>query len=313
MSLPNLEYGNFNRLLVSLGLLLVAGAGAGPYFLLKETGVLTISEEELSKLTPIARQTILDRQHLLHDLPGFWLIPATIALVGLSLVGVGSWRLLRKQGMEDEREGLETQRLRTLVLQEQTKDELVALSIDDAEEMLAEEGLAGVDETNEPTNNGEGQPIERDDPERLAERIRSTEEAVLDRFEAQCAGGVEMVRHVKIRGLSNHVVDALLRSSEHSTDALVQIKLLTSVNTARIGESIRQMMELIVRYRKEYADRQVAGIVVLVLEGEADTTARRQATLERVDDLRRQVRGEGILVEVLGAADVQAWVPPAFA
>jgi hypothetical protein len=306
VAIPNLEYGNFNRLLVSLGLLLVAGAGAGPYFLLRETSVLTISEAELKELTPVARATILDRQELLHDLPSYWPIPGLIAVLGLGLVSVGSSRLLRKQGQEDERDELENQRLRTQVLQEQSKDEIVAQSLDDAESIL----VAEASEPNEPEQAGHpSTPPRPSDPGALAARIRSTEEAVLSRLEASLEGRAEVVPRVKIRGVSEQYVDALIRFDSEQRDVLVQVKLLTTINTARIRESIQQTSGIVASYKAEYPDRAVLGLVVLVLEAQAYSPARKAAVLDRVQSMRDRVPANEVRVEVVAVDELASWSP----
>ena len=62
---------NFNRLLVSIGLIAIGLAVAGPWFVYRDTGVLTISTAKMATLTSGARATLIDRQHVINTAQEF--------------------------------------------------------------------------------------------------------------------------------------------------------------------------------------------------------------------------------------------------
>lgn len=94
---------SFTRLLVSLGAALVIAAFVVPGWVLRDTGTLKVTQLELTRLTPDARQAIIHRQHVAIDAGEWapWAIPITLAL-GVGLIVVGALRLLPQEKVERE-------------------------------------------------------------------------------------------------------------------------------------------------------------------------------------------------------------------
>ena len=109
--LPNIEYANFNRLLVTLGFLSIALALAIPWVLLGDTQILLVPESEITDLSTVGEQTIRERQAIYNRLPDFWAAPATLGAVGCILIFSGAIRMYSRQAADDEKADLERDQL----------------------------------------------------------------------------------------------------------------------------------------------------------------------------------------------------------
>lgn len=97
--MPRPETGSFNRLITSIGLLLLAAALVIPYFYYRSTDVLEISRDELRDLTPTSQSVIESRQTHVSELQ-----PYVLPVAGMLIVGgiiFLSWGGVRLRGAQD--------------------------------------------------------------------------------------------------------------------------------------------------------------------------------------------------------------------
>lgn len=106
--IPRFDFGHFFKFLSSVGLALLVAAVAAPWLFATASGLLTISQDDLSGLTPVARAVILDRQQAIRDVQA-WLPLACVLLaaIGLALLiwGLVGWR--KRQKVSDDAEDVD--------------------------------------------------------------------------------------------------------------------------------------------------------------------------------------------------------------
>jgi hypothetical protein len=109
--MEKVEYGDLNRFFVSLGLAVIAGSIGALWLFLKEPFDLGRTVDQLSKLTPVAREIILQRQEItaatLRLLP---YIAASSFVLGVLLIGLGVWRWIPSHRVQEQLQETELER-----------------------------------------------------------------------------------------------------------------------------------------------------------------------------------------------------------
>ncbi len=148
-SMPQPDTGTFNRLLTSVGLILMAAALVVPYFYYRGSDSLEVESSELRRLTPIAQNAIEARQNDIANIQPL-VIPLSAAtfIVGVAFLVWGGYRLRTTQD-RDDREA----EARTIIAEAGVRD----LTPQEKEDKIAEE--------NAPAPRADG---EREDTRRTA-------------------------------------------------------------------------------------------------------------------------------------------------
>ena len=125
------EYNDLNKFFVSIGVFLVGLTFLLPWLFLKESFDLTITVEELNKLTPSARSIIKNRQSIIGTFS--YVIPlVSIAsfVIGAFLIfkGIKGWRKL--QAILEERESLTNKKLSLEIVKLTEGEKLAKVSKD---------------------------------------------------------------------------------------------------------------------------------------------------------------------------------------
>jgi hypothetical protein len=99
---PQVEYGHLDKFVISIGLVLIGSAAAIHWAVLRETGPLTVTTDELAELTDVARAVLLERQDQLATIT-HWYQPfcVLLVLIGLACVVVGLLRWRPQQARAD--------------------------------------------------------------------------------------------------------------------------------------------------------------------------------------------------------------------
>ena len=145
--MPRADTGTFNRLLTSLGLILMAAALVVPYFYFRSTDTLEIERDRLARLTPTAKSAIEGRQNDIAAIQPF-VLPMALALIaiGVCLLVWGAYRLRSTQD-RDDREA----EARTIMAEAGVRD----LTPQEQEDKIAEEDVSPLAE-----GGGEGGQLE---------------------------------------------------------------------------------------------------------------------------------------------------------
>lgn len=110
--IDKVQYSDYNRFLVSVGIILIAIGLILPYFYSKETFELLLKKEEVELLTDTAKEIIGARQRyariFIEVVP--WLAAAAlVAGIGLMTIGLLKWR--KRQQLEDRKLVLENEKI----------------------------------------------------------------------------------------------------------------------------------------------------------------------------------------------------------
>lgn len=145
--MPRPDTGNFNKLLTSLGLLLLGAALVIPYFYFSNTDTLSIPADDLGAMTKTGRQALRNRQDAIAALePWVVVLAVVLAILGVILLLFGALRLYAAQQMEDEESDLRRKRAR-LEVEEMSPAEQERTKVEKAKAEVAEEGGAGMSDS----------------------------------------------------------------------------------------------------------------------------------------------------------------------
>jgi hypothetical protein len=136
--LNKIDYSDFNKFLVSLGLILIVIAIVIPWLFLKEPLDLLIDNESIEKLTPVAKEIISDKQDYVGKLILF--IPYVsigLLLIGVILIVIGLYRWFQKQKLVDKKENLDIKKLE-LEIDSMTPEQIIEKAKKESDEIQLE-------------------------------------------------------------------------------------------------------------------------------------------------------------------------------
>ena len=130
--MSKIEYDNFPKFLVSIGIVLFALPIVIVHFFLQENAVLLVTEQELSQLSPMASQVVIAKQNLCLWLANnIFILSIVCVLCGVVLLILGCKMWYSRQKKVDAKQDLELQtaeaQYRKMTLEE--KDEKIATEV----------------------------------------------------------------------------------------------------------------------------------------------------------------------------------------
>lgn len=255
-----------------MGVFLLVAAFVVPALVLRETGVLRISEQELSTLTPLARKEVERRQGV-ERAAGVAApyVGVLFLLVGGTLLVYGVPRLKRKEHADERRFSVELAKLEAEI-EPQSEAEREERLKADAEEELAEE----IDEaggTEAARTLAEDDSSEQpNDIRGLMQRAAVVERKVLDRLAQIAPPDYVLQANVKVAG--GPLLDGLLISRiPNRPDIVVEIKMMRANIRKNLVNRFNDGLGVLLRYRAE-VQRAAIGWLILVIDGEANADER---------------------------------------
>jgi hypothetical protein len=113
LRVPQIEYGDFYKFVVSLGIALLLASIVTPWLFLREPFDLTTEATRLALLTPVAQKIISDRQAILVQLlPIVPWASLSFAIVGISFIATGLTKWRNRQLLRDKAEDLALEKLK---------------------------------------------------------------------------------------------------------------------------------------------------------------------------------------------------------
>lgn len=204
--MTKLEYGDYYRFLVSVGIALIVVALLFPWLVLSEPFDLLVTSAQLRELTPDARELILRRQSSTSLLVGVipW-VSGVLAVAGILFVVVGLRHWRRRQGTADEEQDLRAEKLRK---------ELQAMSADEVEQRTEHEVASR-----------EADPLVEIDA-RVVSEYRQAEIQVAVAFE-KCLGGPTGHIVLRDRRIGQAQYDLVVQQrSGDGVDLVVEVKFI---------------------------------------------------------------------------------------
>jgi hypothetical protein len=209
---PRPDSQSFTRLLISAGAFFLVAAFVVPGLVLRDTGVLTISRNELAESTPTAAKELKRRQEVATDAGKAAPYAGLIFLVvGGVLIALGVPRLWRQEQSDEERREMELDKLRAELRPQSPEERRERLREDIDGGETAEEGLTS-----------------KEPPEALMREAAGAEEAVLSRLTKISPPLYDLRSQVVVDDAGGRLpMDGLLISKiDQLPDIVVEIKYL---------------------------------------------------------------------------------------
>ena len=283
--MTKLEYDDFYRFIVSLGVVLMALAFLLPWLFLREPFDALVTVDDMSELTLTAQRLINIRQATaLWFVQNITWISGIIAVTGLSFLIVGVFLWARKQRQLDEKESLERRMLEleiqamTLAIQAMTPTEIAQKAIKEVQES-AEVGVAEpLPEALAPASN------------MLSEYFR-IESLVIDKLRTCFSSQVLVLPHQRIDGAAYDVI--LFSGHLLVTDVIIEIKFTRRKPHRRwILENVDRVV-LSTQIYQEKTKRNAAGVVLFIVPRDSldgvQETEYRQVVSERTESLDKPI------------------------
>jgi|SRR5580700_1591640 hypothetical protein len=281
---------NFNRLLVSLGLVAIVLAVTVPWLLYRDTGVLTISRGEMSTLTASARDSLSQRQHTIQAIQtGLPWFSGTLVLIGLGLLIWGAIRMKEAQGWEDREQQARTKQHEASIESQTQQERQKHLDEEATEQLLAEAQAAA--EQHQPPKAVALRPEVEDKLQRPREAsvnmMRRIEDAVLARISELLPNGYRLKVQVKVQSPLELGVflDGLIEApNPDEPDVIVEIKMRANPSHSASRMAADQLLAAMSRYEAVTGKRCV-GWLIVVFTGDRQAWSRFRSITK--DDLSR--------------------------
>ena len=145
--MKTLEYSDFYKFIVSIGVVLISLAVLLPWLLLQEPFDVTLKASVITELTPVAQAIIATRQTTaLWLLSNVRYISSVLAIAGVIFLGVGLHKWNEMQKIRDKREFYETEKVRR-ELEPMSAEQIAQKAIEDVAEKDTEEKQLVEDQT----------------------------------------------------------------------------------------------------------------------------------------------------------------------
>lgn len=268
--MSKIEYDNFPKFLVSLGIVLFAFPIIIVHFFLQENAVLLVTEQELSQLTPLASQVIKAKQNLCLWLTNNVLTLSFICvLCGVTLLILGCKMWYSRQKKVDDKQDVELQT---------AKAQLKKMTLEEKEQKIANEVLEMerpniIDRTQDDNIELSVEEIRmRQDAvqkensliyRQITLRYKAVEKAVSDRIKAMLGAKYTVQDNIKI---NNFEYDVIAISQSVDQDYIFEVKYLFSKNSWN-ASSLHSIAYRIAQQVTNYTDstgREATAILLVV-------------------------------------------------
>jgi hypothetical protein len=282
---------NFNRLLVSVGLIAIALAVVAPWFVYRDTGVLTISTAKLATLTRSARASLIDRQHILNTVQdALPFVASALILVGLSFLVWGGVRMKEAQSWEDRSQQAQTRQQEASIEPQTPEEKELRQREAVAEEILAEVPATVAESSSRQTvDDGQGggqtpHPLTQALPsiQEWAQLARDIERDVLAHVASITPASLRFDAQVKVSSPDGVqiLLDGLLHSPAPEPDIVVEVKVRRALGAAvalSVPIDADGLLANLVRFRGA-TGRDAFGWLIVVFAGDDATPTQLEST-----------------------------------
>jgi hypothetical protein len=249
--MPKLEFGDFYKFLVSIGIILIAVSLILPWLLVQESYEPILSDEEFNKLHLQTQELILKRDSL-----AFWIMDHIVWIVtificlGVFFIFLGARFWFDRQQIRDELENFE---------HKEKVEKLANVSLIDKMDEITEDMSENISSEN---------VFEKDSLVNFRHYL-STEKTIISQFERTISLSYSIYPDKQIRG---HRLDAVLvaKSLQH-VDIIVEIKRMNKLLLNVIENSVSHLTEYVRLYNNEI-QRNAAGLLIVVVSNNSELT-----------------------------------------
>ena len=291
--MKKIEYGDVNKFLVSIGIVLVTLAILAPYLFLKEDFGLYLEQEKLMKLQDPIKALIKDKQNKII------LIQEYLPLISLTLLGLGAlsiivglFRWFRRQSKIDEKFDKEIVKL-DLEVTALRPEEIKRKAEDEASEIEAEEGANSTSPTITTSN--------------IYREYLRIEDEITSVFERYNSRNFKVLSQQKIG--DRFEVDLILRAtSTKFSDRIVEIKYFrSSVHLTMLQRSLFQLSKLS-DYYKDTTNKLLVPVLLIVYKSENITGKKLTHYKERLLSYSKEIEHlDRIKIEFINEIDIDKY------
>lgn len=248
--MQKIEYGDINKFLVSIGLVLISLSIISPYLYLTQDFGLNIEKSKFEKFQEPVQNIILDKQkkvEVLQDL--FYVIPIVFLIGGIICFWIGLFRWSKRQIKIDEKFDKEVHKLE-IEIESLTPEERVEKAKEEIREIQKKnvsKRTSSTENVNTPT---------------FREYI-AVEESITEIFKKYNSKNFEVLAQQKLG--NKFEVDIFLKAkSSEFADRIVEIKYFqNSVSGAFINSTLKKLNAYI-KYYKSVTHKPVVPVLIVV-------------------------------------------------
>lgn len=268
--------------MASLGIVLIGLALLLPWLFLRESFDTAITVSDLADLTPTAQAVISTRQlTALWFLENVVWISAILSTVGAMFLSVGVYLWAKKQRSIDQKEHLETEKLKLEVEKMSSAQILEKAVRETKEETLADELLF-------PSM-----------PQPIRDYLR-VEDTVINKL-ATCFGQSKVLSNRQIKDNEYDII--LVSDRTYLNDVIFEVKATANrFDRGRVLNAINRLSNGIDAYT-ETTRRKVSGIVLLVLMG--DKASNREMISKQQKMIENVTKAERVDLQILLITEIE--------
>tara|TARA_R110002051_G_scaffold113010_2_gene185712 strand:- start:2552 stop:3457 length:906 start_codon:yes stop_codon:yes gene_type:complete len=271
-----IEFGDINKFLVSIGIVLIGLAILTPYLYLKEDFGLNIESEKILKFDQEVQQIFTNKKNQISTIQSF--IPWTSAILlglGILISGIGINRWLKRQSKIDEKFDKEIQIL-DIEIQASSPEEKIENAKKEVKEIeLAEELESEVKPVLKPKNQS-------------YINYMKIEKNLFDLFKNMDSPNFKVYQEPKIG--DRFYIDILLKANSIKySDRIIEIKYFRNqLPISTIQKSLHQLSTYISYYRNN-TNKRVIPILLLVYKDEILNKDRLDRYKERIEFFAKDI------------------------
>lgn len=253
--MQKIDYGDINKFLVSIGLVLICLAILLPYFYLKEDFGIYIEKSAIAKFEEPIQKIIINKQEQVIKIQKF--IPfASITLIVLGLISgiTGLFRWFRRQAKIDEKFDKEIQRL-DLEIESLTPEEKAEKAKKEVHEIELDEDIQPVNQTTSPQ------------PRTTFREYIKVEQDITRVFEKYKSPNFEILSQQRLG--NRFEVDLILKAKpKNYSDRIVEIKYFRNQLPLSIIQKTLYQLNSQISYYKNAARKQVIPVLLIIYNAE---------------------------------------------
>lgn len=254
--MEKIDYGDINKFLVSIGIVLIGLSVLTPFLYLKEDFGIYLSEEEISKYEQPIKSLIIDKQFQVIKIQKIIpFISIILLFLGLSSTSVGLYRWFQRQSKIDEKFDKEIQKL-DLEIESLTPEEKIEKAKQEVQEIELAEQLESIQTVNKTVRTNS----------RYLDYM-NIEQALYKSFQNLKNPNFEVFTEQKLG--NRFYIDLLLKAkSKKFADRIIEIKYFKKhLPLSTVNQALHQL-NTYVSYYKENANKAVVPVLLIVYNNE---------------------------------------------
>jgi hypothetical protein len=283
--MQKIDYGDINKFLVSIGLVLIGLAVLVPYLYLKEDFGLYLEQSQIDKFQDPIKELITSKQNQVINVQKLipW-ISFAFLLLGLSSSIIGLVRWFQRQSKIDEKFDKEIKKL-DLEIDSLTPEEKRQKVMKEVNEIEKEEQL-------EPEMS-----ITTYSEKQAYLNYMNVEDSIIKVFENYNSPNFDILSQQRLGG--RFEIDILLKSkTKRFSDRIVEIKYFRKQLPYSIIEKALQQLNTYISYYKQVANKQVVPVLLLIYN-------QNNLPMERIVQYQNQIIDDSQIIPNLNRLKVE--------